>query len=81
MPGMRSLNRWTFMAVLFLSQAFALADDTSAPPPDARFDGFPKDVKVILDNGGVAGSWIIFIILGIICAAFLFMNAKRTHLD
>jgi len=80
MRAMRTLKRWMFVPIVLLSQAMALADD-SGPPIDARLEGFPKDTKVVLDGGGVAGSWIIFIILGVICVAFLFMNAKRSHLD
>jgi len=84
-----SLMRWMFAAILLLCQGMAFADDEgNGPPIDARWRGFPNDSansstppKVWLPGGGVAGTWIIFILLGILCIGFLFMNAKRTHLD
>ncbi|HTW94547.1 MAG TPA: hypothetical protein VMD30_07130, partial [Tepidisphaeraceae bacterium] len=93
-PCMRSINRhalirWLFVPIVLLTQLVALADDDNGPPIDARWRGFPGDSanlngqppKVWLPGGGVAGTWIIFIILGVLCIGFLFMNAKRTHLD
>ena len=46
---------------------------------DARLEGYASNVT--LDSGSTGLTWVVFIILTIICLGGLFKDAKRTHLD
>ena len=47
-------------------------------PHDARLEGYPTPMLL---QGGVAMTWVLFIVLGVLCVSVLFKNAKRSHLD
>ena len=46
---------------------------------DGRLEGYATNVT--LDSGSTGLTWVVFIILTIICLGGLFKDAKRTHLD
>ena len=46
---------------------------------DGRLEGYASNVT--LEGGSTGLTWVVFIILTIICLAGLFKDAKRTHLD
>lgn len=46
---------------------------------DARLEGYATNVT--LDSGSTGLTWVMFIILAVICLGGLFKDAKRTHLD
>ncbi len=62
---------------LLAMPAMALAEDE--PRVDARLQNFQKNVSV--PEGGTALTWMLLILLTMVCLAALFKNAKRTHLD
>jgi len=47
--------------------------------PDARLLGYKGGVKV--EGGATAVTWLLLVVLALVCLASLFKNAKRTHLD
>jgi hypothetical protein len=59
----------------------ARADDDSSSPKDVdgRLDNYGKSVT--LDSGGAALTYGVWALLGVLGAAGLFKDAKRTHLD
>lgn len=57
--------------------ALALAEEEQRI--DARIQNFQK--PVIVPEGGTALTWLLLILLTLVCLAALFKNAKRTHLD
>lgn len=78
---MHQMIRSILMAMLSLAvfAAPASAQDDEEQWPDARFEHYAKPVA--LDDGGTAGTWILFVILAVLGTAGLFKNARRTHLD
>jgi hypothetical protein len=46
---------------------------------DGRLEGYASNVT--LEGGSTGLTWVVFIILTIVCLAGLFKDAKRTHLD
>ena len=46
---------------------------------DGRLEGYASNVT--LEGGSTGLTWVVFIILTIICLGGLFKDAKRTHLD
>lgn len=46
---------------------------------DGRLEGYATNVT--LDSGSTGLTWVMFIILAVICLGGLFKDAKRTHLD
>ena len=64
------------MALLTPSMAWA-ADDEKLP--EARIQNYTKVVS--LPEGGTALTWLLLILLTVICLSAMFKNAKRTHLD
>jgi hypothetical protein len=54
-------------------------EDPDAVHYDARVQGFNPDVE--LKSGGTGMMWVVMILLGVICVAVIFMDAKRSHLD
>jgi hypothetical protein len=72
--------RWVAIAVLALSPATALAaEEVDTEGVDARVQGY--STNVILPKGSEGMTWVIMIVLGVICCGGLFKDAKRTHLD
>lgn len=65
------------MGVL-MTPLMALAEDEE-PIYDARLENYKAAVKV--PEASAALSWLLLILLTIICLAVLFKNAKRTHMD
>jgi hypothetical protein len=74
----RWLTRAMTAAVILASPALALADD-STPLIDARAQGYRQTLTP--PPGSTALAWLCFVVLGIVGAGVMFMNAKRTHLD
>jgi len=81
LPGfsarMRLLRVMSWFIGLLAFPALALADDE--PRIDARLQNFQKQVSV--PEGGTALTWMLLILLTMVCLFALFKNAKRTHLD
>ena len=79
---MQRLNQkviaWGVALTTLAAPVFAMADDD--PPPDARLVGYKGALKTVVDSG-TAGTWFVFALVVAIVVAFLFMNAKRSHLD
>lgn len=46
---------------------------------DARLEGYKESVK--MPEGSSALTWMLLVLLAIICIAALFKNAKRSHMD
>ena len=46
---------------------------------DGRLEGYASNVT--LEGGSTGLTWVVFIILTIVCLGGLFKDAKRTHLD
>ena len=71
----------TLVLMLALSPAAALAqrDQPEREFVDARLEGYPNSVT--LPPTGTALTWIAMIVLGVLCCAGLFKDARRTHLD
>jgi hypothetical protein len=57
----------------------ALADDDEPAEYDARVLSYSKTVD--LNSGTTALTWVLLIVLSIVCLGVLFKDAKRTHLD
>src|SRR5687768_3676346 len=78
----RSICRWVVVLLVTLAPATtALAQRTTdeAEIVDARLEGYEGSVQLPEASSGM--TWVLFIILGIVIAAGLFKDAKRTHLD
>ena len=79
----RTVVGWTVGAIaFFLMPALALAAKPTEPDReviDARFESYAKNVT--LDPGSVALTWFLLVVLGIVCLAVMFKDARRTHLD
>ena len=45
---------------------------------DGRLEGYASNVTL---DGSTGLTWVVFIVLAIICLGGLFKDAKRTHLD
>jgi len=76
-------RRWMLGAALALvlvasASKPALADDEPTDY-DARLLGYDKTVQ--LDSGTTALTWVLLIVLSIVCLGVLFKDAKRSHLD
>ena len=46
---------------------------------DGRLEGYASNVT--LEGGSTGLTWVVFIILTIVCLGGLFKDAKRSHLD
>jgi hypothetical protein len=46
---------------------------------DARLEGYKEVVK--LTEGSTALTWMLLVVLVVMCMAVLFKNANRSHLD
>ena len=46
---------------------------------DARLEGYENNVT--LDAGGTGLTWLLLVVLGVLCIGVLFKSGKRTHLD
>jgi hypothetical protein len=71
----------TVLAVL--AQPVLLLAADSAEIYDARLEGFydQQTVKSFALPGGSSLTWIIMIVLTVICIGVMFKHARRTHLD
>ena len=63
----------------WLLTLFAPALAMAADDIDARIDCYAR--PVVLDVGGAALTWFVFIVLSLIMLGVLFKNANRSHLD
>ena len=63
--------------LLFAPTISTLAADEEKVP-NARLEGFGRNVKV---EGSTTGTWVLFVVLSVVCMSVLFKNAKRSHLD
>jgi len=71
----------TAVLALALSPAAVMAqrDQPDRDFVDARLEGYEQSVT--LPPTGTALTWIAMIVLGVLCCAGLFKDAKRSHLD
>jgi hypothetical protein len=74
----RLLSLWCGLMVSFVAPALAMAED-EAKEPLARFEGFARSVKV--ESSSLILAWAALLLVGALCVAVLFKDAKRTHLD
>ena len=83
MVGMkRSLVRWFAVAVVTLAPASSALARTEEPEKeiyDARLEGYTNNPTI--QGGGAGLIWVSMTVLGVLCCAGLFKDAKRTHLD
>lgn len=83
-PPARLPGRALFLTARSLAWLAALAGPLAASaqeidvPHDARLEGYPTPMLL---EGGIAMTWVLFIVLGVLCVSVLFKNAKRSHLD
>ena len=68
----------TLSTTLLVAPAVSTLAADEEKIPDARLEGFGRNVKV---EGGTTGTWVLFVVLSVVCMSVLFKNAKRTHLD
>jgi hypothetical protein len=76
------LLRWVAIAMLMLapaSSALARSDQPEKDVYDARLEGYQNNPT--LPAGGSGLTWVAMIVLGVLCCAGLFKDARRTHLD
>jgi len=73
--------RSVVLATVLLAPSAALARTEEEPPEivDARLEGYSG--QVAMPESGTGLTWFIFVILGVVTAAGLFKDAKRSHLD
>lgn len=64
--------------VVSLTPLIALAEDEKEPY-DARLEGYGSSVT--LDSGGAGLTWLLLLVMGVLCIGVLFKSAGRTHLD
>jgi hypothetical protein len=84
-PG--RFKRWVLAVCLAASFSFAApslsraasSSDDSTPDHDARLDGYAQNM--VLDAGGTASTYVILVIMGVLCLGVMFIKGKRTHLD
>jgi hypothetical protein len=69
------------MTILAAAPSHALANNSGDEPEpyDARIQGYASTVQ--LDSSSTALTWVLLIILGVLCLGVLFKDAKRSHLD
>ena len=87
MPGMhssmkRKALRWVAAAIVSLAPVTSALARTEEPEKDiydARLEGYQTNPT--LPSGGTGLIWCGFILLGVLCCAGLFKDAKRSHLD
>ncbi len=77
-------RRWMMGALLAMVMVAsapkpALADDDEPSDYDARLLSYSKTVE--LSSGTTALTWVLLIVLSIVCLGVLFKDAKRSHLD
>jgi hypothetical protein len=75
---------WTLCVAMVLSTALpstSRADENTPPPHDARLDGYPQGVNVVLDSNGTAFTYVVMCLVGAITLGVMFIAGKRTHLD
>ena len=58
----------------------AALDDTSAPLPEARYQGYGVNVA-LTDTSSNALYWLLIVVLGMMVVAAIFKSPRRTHLD
>jgi len=68
----------TLSATLLLAPAVSTLAADEEKVPNARLEGFGRNVKV---EGGTTGTWVLFVVLSVVCMSVLFKNAKRSHMD
>jgi hypothetical protein len=73
------LLRWgTAVLSLLWTPLLVLAQDEKEPY-DARVEGYEGNLT--LDAGGTGVTWLLLIVLGVLCLGVLFKSAGRSHLD
>jgi len=74
------LPMWMLVCLIALMPLIAQASssDDEGPVEDARLQGYPS---VVFNQGGSGTTYMFFVVLTLITAGVMFMNAKRTHLD
>jgi hypothetical protein len=78
------LLRWGAIVMLTLalapaSTALARSSEPEKESYDARLEGYTTNPTIPLAGSGL--TWIAMVVLGVLCCAGLFKDAKRTHLD
>jgi hypothetical protein len=73
------LLQWGVAALSILwAPALAFAQDEKEIY-DARLEGYPNNMT--LDGGGTGLTWLLLVVLAVLCLGVLFKNAGRSHLD
>ena len=69
------------LVVVLMASAPAMASNSGDEPEiyDARLQGYAQSVQ--LESGSTALTWLLLIVLGVLCLGVLFKDAKRSHLD
>jgi len=77
---LRRLPMWILVGLIALMPLMARASssDDEGPVQDARLQGYPSPV---FNEGGSGTTYLFFVVLTLITAGVMFMNAKRSHLD
>ena len=75
------LLRSLVLAAVLFAPSVALARTEEEPPEivDARLEGYAGQMSMPESSTGL--TWFVFVILGVVTAAGLFKDAKRSHLD
>jgi hypothetical protein len=80
------VGRWIAIGVLVAGPMLAMPQATQARSSeperevvDARLEGYASNVTLNPSSAGLM--WVTMIILGVLCCAGLFKDAKRSHLD
>lgn len=77
---LKTCCRWVAIVALALAPATALAaDEGEIEVVDARLEGFPTNVTLPTGSEGLI--WVTMLVMGVICCAGLFKDARRSHLD
>jgi hypothetical protein len=74
----RHAARWICAATLLIAPAASTLAADDEKVPNARLEGFARNVKV---EGATTGTWVLFVVLSVVCMSVLFKNAKRSHMD
>lgn len=82
---LQSIRKYVAASVLALTliscaphSALASNDDEDEHY-DARVQGY--DPSVELKAWGAGGSWMLLVLMGVVCVAVIFKDARRSHLD
>ncbi len=71
---------WGVAVLTVLSSPLvALAQDEESKIYDARLEGYANNVT--LDAGGSGLTWLLLVVLAVLCLGVMFKTAGRSHLD